>query len=107
MISAGDRESFADVTMHRLSSHQLLLCPADFEKHISDAEIIVTTPFHPAQITRERLAKAEKLKLLLTAGIGSDHVDLHAAADNNLTVAEVQGTEAPPPTTLWCCRHRV
>ena len=64
---------------------------AEFEKHLPDAEIIVTTPFHPAQVTRDRLKKAKKLKLLLTAGIGSDHIDLHAAADNNLTVAEVQG----------------
>lgn len=51
----------------------------------------MTTPFHPAQITSERLSKATKLKLVLTAGIGSDHIDLHAAADKNLTVAEVQG----------------
>lgn len=66
---------------------------AEFEKHIEDAEIIVTTPFHPAQMTKERLNNAKKLKLVLTAGIGSDHIDLHAAADNNLTVAEVQGTQ--------------
>ena len=51
----------------------------------------MTTPFHPAQMTKERLSNAKKLKLVLTAGIGSDHIDLQAAADNNLTVAEVQG----------------
>ena len=33
-----------------------------------------------------------KLKLILTAGIGSDHVDLNAAAEAGLTVAEVSGT---------------
>lgn len=68
-----------------------LIDTAEFEKNIGDAEIVVTTPFHPARMTRERMDKAKKLKLVLTAGIGSDHVDLHAAADNNLTVAEVQG----------------
>lgn len=51
----------------------------------------MTTPFHPAQMTRERMEKAKKLKLVLTAGIGSDHIDLHAAADRDLTVAEIQG----------------
>lgn len=29
------------------------------------------------------------LKLAITAGIGSDHVDLQAAIENNITVAEV------------------
>jgi formate dehydrogenase len=35
------------------------------------------------------MAKAPKLKLALTAGIGSDHVDLDAAMQRNITVAEV------------------
>ncbi len=33
--------------------------------------------------------KAPKLELILTAGVGSDHIDLHAAADKGITVAEV------------------
>ncbi|MDB5836552.1 MAG: formate dehydrogenase, partial [Caballeronia sp.] len=37
----------------------------------------------------ERIARAPKLKLALTAGIGSDHVDLQAAIDRGITVAEV------------------
>ena len=37
----------------------------------------------------ERIAKAKKLKLAITAGIGSDHVDLQAAIDRGITVAEV------------------
>ena len=37
----------------------------------------------------ERIAKAEKLKLAITAGIGSDHVDLEAAIERGVTVAEV------------------
>ncbi|KAK9807136.1 hypothetical protein WJX73_009721 [Symbiochloris irregularis] len=65
---------------------------SEFEKHLPEAEIVVTTPFHPAYITKDLLKKAHKLKLVLTAGIGSDHVDLQAAADNNLTVAEVTGS---------------
>jgi formate dehydrogenase len=65
---------------------------SEFERHLEDAEIIITTPFHPAYITRERMDKARKLQLLLTAGIGSDHVDLEAAAERDLTVAEVTGS---------------
>jgi formate dehydrogenase len=50
--------------------------------------------FHPGYLTAERLAKAKKLKIAVTAGIGSDHVDLDAANKTNggITVAEVTGS---------------
>lgn len=50
--------------------------------------------FHPGYLTAERLAKAKNLKLAVTAGIGSDHVDLNAANTTNggITVAEVTGS---------------
>lgn len=41
---------------------------AELEKHLADAEIIITTPFHPAYLTKERLERAGKLQLALTAG---------------------------------------
>ncbi|KAE8332553.1 D-isomer specific 2-hydroxyacid dehydrogenase [Aspergillus sergii] len=65
-----------------------------FEKELVDAEVIITTPFHPGYLTAERLAKAKNLKLAVTAGIGSDHVDLNAANKTNggITVAEVTGS---------------
>ncbi len=59
------------------------------EKEIVDADIVISQPFWPAYITAERMAKAPNLKLAITAGIGSDHVDLDAAINNGLTVAEV------------------
>jgi formate dehydrogenase len=40
-------------------------------------------------MTAERIAKAPKLKLIVTAGIGSDHTDLQAAIERGITVAEV------------------
>jgi formate dehydrogenase len=40
-------------------------------------------------LTAERIAKAKNLKLAITAGIGSNHVDLQAAIDHKITVAEV------------------
>ncbi|KAH7125570.1 formate dehydrogenase [Dendryphion nanum] len=67
---------------------------SEFDKHLVDAEVIITTPFHPGYLTAERLAKAKNLKLAVTAGIGSDHVDLNAANKTNggVTVAEVTGS---------------
>ncbi len=45
--------------------------------------------FGPPYMTAERFAKARKLKMVVTAGIGSDHTDLQAAMDRGITVAEV------------------
>jgi formate dehydrogenase len=60
-----------------------------FEHELADAEIVISQPFWPAYLTAERIAKAKRLKLAITAGIGSDHVDLQAAIDRGITVAEV------------------
>lgn len=60
-----------------------------FEKELKDADIVISQPFWPAYLTAERIAKAKKLKLAITAGIGSDHVDLQSAIDHGITVAEV------------------
>jgi formate dehydrogenase len=65
-----------------------------FEKHLPDAEVVISQPFWPAYLTPERIAKAKKLRLALTAGIGSDHVDLQAAARAKVTVAEVTGSNS-------------
>ncbi|WP_395697015.1 NAD-dependent formate dehydrogenase [Methylocella sp.] len=59
------------------------------ERELVDADVIISQPFWPAYLTAERIAKAKNLKLALTAGIGSDHVDLQAAIDRGITVAEV------------------
>ncbi|MEM9706795.1 MAG: NAD-dependent formate dehydrogenase [Pseudomonadota bacterium] len=59
------------------------------EKEIADADVVISQPFWPAYLTSERIAKAPNLKLAITAGIGSDHVDLEAAIKNDVTVAEV------------------
>src|SRR5581483_4509880 len=59
------------------------------ERELVDADIVISQPFWPAYITAERIAKSPKLKLAITAGIGSDHVDLSAAMAAGITVAEV------------------
>ncbi len=60
-----------------------------FERELPDADIVISQPFWPAYLTAERIAKAKNLKLAITAGIGSDHVDLQAAIKRGVTVAEV------------------
>ena len=60
-----------------------------FERELPDADVVISQPFWPAYLTAERIASAPKLKLAVTAGIGSDHVDLQAAMERGLTVAEV------------------
>lgn len=62
---------------------------SELDRHLSDAEVVISQPFWPAYLTAERIARAPKLKLALTAGIGSDHVDLDAAIKAGITVAEV------------------
>ena len=62
---------------------------SQFEKELVDADIVISQPFWPAYLTAERIAKAKNLKLAITAGIGSDHVDLQAAIEKGITVAEV------------------
>ena len=62
---------------------------SEFERELVDADVVISQPFWPAYLTAERIAKAKNLKLALTAGIGSDHVDLQAAIDRGITVAEV------------------
>src|SRR5580700_246763 len=60
-----------------------------FERELPDADVVISQPFWPAYLTADRIAQAKKLKLAITAGIGSDHVDLQAAIDRGITVAEV------------------
>ena len=67
---------------------------SEFERRLPEADVVISQPFWPAYLTAERIARAPKLKLALTAGIGSDHVDLDAAARAHITVAEVTGSNS-------------
>ncbi|MCB0858115.1 MAG: NAD-dependent formate dehydrogenase [Solirubrobacterales bacterium] len=62
---------------------------SEFERELVDSDVVISQPFWPAYLTAERIASAPDLKLAITAGIGSDHVDLQAAMDSGITVAEV------------------
>jgi formate dehydrogenase len=77
------------------ASHELIVTAdkdgedSEFERRLPDADVVISQPFWPAYLTAERIAKAPNLKLAITAGIGSDHVDLQAAIERGITVAEV------------------
>jgi formate dehydrogenase len=77
------------------AGHQLVVTSdkdgpdSEFERELPDADVVISQPFWPAYLTAERIAKAPNLKLAITAGIGSDHVDLNAAIERGITVAEV------------------
>jgi formate dehydrogenase len=60
-----------------------------FDRELVDADVVISQPFWPAYLTVGRMAKARNLKLAITAGIGSDHVDLQAAIEKGVTVTEV------------------
>ena len=62
---------------------------SEFDRELADADVVISQPFWPAYLTAERIAAAPNLKLAITAGIGSDHVDLDAAIKAGITVAEV------------------
>ncbi|WFD01448.1 formate dehydrogenase [Malassezia obtusa] len=63
-----------------------------FAREAVDANIIITTPFHPAYVTADVIEKAKDLKACITAGVGSDHVDLDAANKRKIGVYEVTGS---------------
>ncbi|MDA9651838.1 NAD-dependent formate dehydrogenase [Pelagibacteraceae bacterium] len=62
-------------------------CRAD--KELVDADVVISQPFFPYYLTKEKMATAPNLKMAITAGIGSDHVDLQGAMEHKVDVVEV------------------
>ena len=76
-------------------NHELIVIhdpEKELEAHLQDMHVLISSPFYPAYLTRERMEQAPKLQLAITAGVGSDHVDLDAAVDHGITVVEVTGS---------------
>ena len=65
---------------------------SELDRHLTNSDVLITTPFWPAYVTKERISNAPKLRLILTAGVGSDHIDLAAAATKGIIVAEITGS---------------
>ena len=55
----------------------------DFITAANSAEIIIVYKFH---VTRRILAKLPKLKMIISSGIGYDHIDINAASDYGIIV---------------------
>lgn len=66
----------------------------EIDDYIKEAEVIISTPFNPVYISKERIDSAKNLKLLITAGVGSDHVDLDHInkSGRDISVLEVTGS---------------
>jgi formate dehydrogenase len=62
-------------------------CQAD--KELVDADVVISQPFFPYYLTKDKMATAPNLKMAITAGIGSDHVDLQGAMEHKVDVVEV------------------
>ena len=51
----------------------------EMDRELVDADVVISQPFYPYYCNAKRIASAPNLKMAITAGIGSDHVDLQAA----------------------------
>lgn len=77
------------------TGHELIILQDnkdDLEAQLPEADVIISAPFYPAYVMDEQIEKAPNLKLAITAGVGSDHVDLELASKNNIDVVEVTGS---------------
>ncbi|KAE9328272.1 hypothetical protein PF008_g16216 [Phytophthora fragariae] len=72
---------------------------SEFAEQLHDSDVIISQPFWPAYITLERVTMEPKLKLTITAGIGSDHVNLAAACDRNIRWPRSRATSSAWPIT--------
>ena len=55
------------------------------ERTLPEASVVISQPFWPCYLDQKRIDKAKKLQLAITAGVGSDHVNLEAACRRGQT----------------------
>jgi len=56
------------------------------EKTLPEASVVISQPFWPCYLDQERINKAKKLQIAITAGVGSDHVNLEAACKRGRSI---------------------
>ena len=66
--------------------------PADYTKHLADAEVLIASRL--AKITASQIAAAKKLRVIAFAGVGTDFVDLDAATAAGVLVINMPGESA-------------
>lgn len=59
------------------------------QRELPNTHVVISQPFWPAYLSADSFDRAQNLQLVITAGVGSDHVDLDAAMQHGVTVAEV------------------
>ncbi|MBA4603768.1 NAD-dependent formate dehydrogenase [Thermoactinomyces mirandus] len=80
--------SFFSGTGHEIV---VLTDPGELDSRLEDMSVFICSPFYPAYLTRDRIERAGQLNLVITAGVGSDHIDLEAARKHHISVVEVTG----------------
>lgn len=87
------------LALHHLleqNEHDLSVLDEDsfdqIDKELENADVVISSPFYPVYMNAEQIQSSQQLKLIITAGVGSDHIDLEAAQNNNVTVAEITGS---------------
>ncbi|MCL4462449.1 MAG: 2-hydroxyacid dehydrogenase [Firmicutes bacterium] len=65
---------------------------AELQRNLHDVDIIVSTTMFP--LGRAHMERALRLRLIQIAGVGTDHVDLEAASQQGIIVANVEGANA-------------
>src|SRR5690625_5414828 len=70
------------------TDHELVILDSDddVDEHLSDMDVIISSPFLPAYITKERVKKTHNLKLAITTGVGSTHVELASVVAHKLDI---------------------
>lgn len=100
IIPLGDNSTHAnDLLPHTLSiqvSDSKEGPDSDFQKHIKDAEILITTPFHPGYLTKELMATAKNLKVGLAARSRTS-TSTACVQDAQLTCDFIFLFDLPPP----------
>jgi formate dehydrogenase len=64
----------------------------ELDYEMADAEVVITTPFWPVYLDRARIESAKRLRLVITTGVGSDHIDEDATREHGVAVTEVTGS---------------
>lgn len=96
LLKACKEHAFSLQALCDAKGHELVVTttPEEFDKHLPDAQFVITTPAYPIALDAARLSKAAKLEVLLTAGVGSGHVDVAKAATQGVTVLELTGSNS-------------
>lgn len=103
MLPPGADQGEPNLALQRaFAGHEVVFAetPEAARQHLADASLLLSTTFYA--VTREMLEQAPQLRLIQVAGVGVDHVDLQAAKEQGIWVANVTGAN-----TISVAEHTV